>query len=59
MKEYWVNVYKGAIGSKYDTVEQAIALNPNAYIKKEIKYRLHVREFETREAKELYLILKE
>ncbi len=53
MKEYWVNVYEFSLGNKY--VNEYIA---KAVANKTTRYRLHVREFDTKEAKELYLKMK-
>lgn len=57
MKEYWVNVYKddyimGAYYSRESAVDFGDQLGGG------IGYRLHVREFDTKEAKELYLAYK-
>lgn len=51
MKEYWVNVYNFNIcGGKYCNIEECMYS-----VMSDVYYRLHVREFDTREAKELYL----
>lgn len=64
MKEYWVNVYEGKylsdmlrlIGNKWKSAE--LSKNHINAGNRKLNCRLHVREFDTREAKELYLKLK-
>lgn len=58
MKEYWVNVYgeDNELGMQFKTIAIAKEFYKNGY--KNINYRIHVREFETKEAKELYLKMK-
>ncbi len=64
MKEYWVNVYEplrvditpkmyGCGHNNLKDAEYCVNLGMRKH-----SYRLHVREFETKEAKELYLKMK-
>lgn len=56
MKEYWVNVYDDNYCNPERKWYQKPSHKYTSYGK--VHYRLHVREFDTREAKELYLALK-
>lgn len=56
MKEYWVNVYEKDWGRCWEDKNECIRRGNNTHMTFQgpLKYRLHVREFKTKEAKELY-----